>query len=93
MCEALKELFHDELVQADMNGFNRGRDLGFSQGRDLGFNQGHDLGFSQGMNQNQSGMIRSFLSNGGTRKDVFRFWGITDSEIDDLLNADSTSVN
>lgn len=61
MCQALRELFAEELEEAKQQGLEtgiaEGRILGLSEGRSEGLSQGRSEGLSQGL---QQGMAQIF---------------------------------
>lgn len=65
MCEALRELFEDEIVKRESLALERGQELGLKHGQELGLKHGQELGLIQGIGKGKASAILEVLGDLG----------------------------
>ena len=89
MCEALRDLFKEELqeqYEAGMSqGIERGISQGIEQGIERGISQGIEQGISQGISRRDITIIHNMQKNNFTMNQMMLATGKTESEIKKIL--------
>ena len=85
MCEALRDLFKDELQEQYEAGMSQGIEQGISQGIEQGISRGIEQGISQGISRRDITIIHNMQKNNFTMNQMMLATGKTESEIKKIL--------
>ena len=85
MCEALRDLFKEELQEQYEAGMSQGMSQGIEQGIKQGISQGIERGISQGISRRDITIIHNMQKNNFTMNQMMLATGKTESEIKKIL--------
>ena len=85
MCEALRDLFKDELQEQYEAGISQGIEQGISRGIEQGISRGIEQGISQGISRRDITIIHNMQKNNFTMNQMMLATGKTESEIKKIL--------
>ena len=85
MCEALRDLFKEELQEQYEAGMSQGIEQGISQGIEQGISKGISQGISQGISRRDITIIHNMQKNNFTMNQMMLATGKTESEIKKIL--------